>query len=102
MFGHPVKFTAIEITNAMTQIINSEKQKIRKLETQKTSLIKLWETIPVGRGKEKTEEKSQMIQGENQINSKINEMVNTKKEIFGIGNEKRLCQFLSHKHHREC
>ncbi|WP_428326771.1 TrmB family transcriptional regulator [Nitrosopumilus sp.] len=93
MFGHPVKFTAIEITNAMTQIINSEKQKIRKLENQKTSLIKLWETIPVGSNEEKIEEKFQMLQGENQINSKISEMVNTQEEVLIIGNEKDFANF---------
>lgn len=93
MFGHPVKFTAIEITNAMTQIINSEKQKIRKLENQKTSLIKLWETIPVGSNEEKVEEKFQMLQGDNQINSKINEMINTYEEVLVIGNEKDFANF---------
>ncbi|WP_428324345.1 TrmB family transcriptional regulator [Nitrosopumilus sp.] len=93
MFGHPVKFTAIEITNAMTQIINSEKQKIRKLENQKTSLIKLWKTVPVGNNEENIEEKFQMLQGENQINSKINEMTNTQKEILIIGNEKDFADF---------
>ena len=93
MFGHPVKFTAIEITNAMTQIINSEKQKIRKLENNKTSLIKLWETVPVGSNEERTEEKFQMLQGENQINSKINEMVNTQDEILILGNERDFANF---------
>lgn len=93
MFGHPVKFTAIEITNAMTQIINSEKQKIRKLENQKISLIKLWETIPVGSKEKNIEEKFQMLQGENQINSKINEMVNTQEEVLIIGNEKDFANF---------
>ena len=93
MFGHPVKFTAIEITNAMTQIINSEKQKIRKLENQKTSLVKLWETVPVGINEEEAEEKFQMLQGENQINSKINEMANTQEEVLIIGNEKDFANF---------
>ncbi|WP_148680081.1 TrmB family transcriptional regulator [Nitrosopumilus maritimus] len=93
MFGHPVKFTAIEITNAMTQIINSEKQKIKKLENQKTSLIKLWETIPIRTNEEKVEEKFQMLQGENQINSKINEMMNTQEEVLMIGNEKDFANF---------
>ena len=93
MFGHPVKFTAIEITNAMTQIINSEKQKIKKLESNKTSLIKLWEAVPVGNKEERTEEKFQMLQGENQINSKINEMINTQEEILILGNEKDFANF---------
>ena len=89
----PVKFTAIEITNAMTQIINSEKQKITKLENNKTSLIKLWEASPVGSNEEGTEEKFQMLQGENQINSKINEMVNTQDEILILGNERDFANF---------
>ena len=32
IIGHPVKFTAIEISEAISSIIDSEKQKIKKLE----------------------------------------------------------------------
>jgi len=41
--GHPVKFTAIEVSEAISSIINSEKQKIKKLEKQKEELIELWQ-----------------------------------------------------------
>ena len=42
IIGHPVKFTAIEISEAISSIIDSEKQKIKKLERQKVELIETW------------------------------------------------------------
>ncbi len=93
VFAHPVKFTAIEIKNAMTLIIDFEKQKIRKLEKKKTKLIQLWETIPVGNNEKNIDEKFQILQGENQINSKIIEMINTHDELFIMGNEKNFINF---------
>ena len=94
MIGHPVKFTAIEISVAISSIIDSEKQKIKKLEKQKTELIELWQTVPIGNNEKVDEEKFQILQGENRINSKINEMINdVHSEVYIIGNEKDFTNF---------
>ena len=94
IIGHPVKFTAIEISEAISSIINSEKQKIKKLEKQKTELIELWQTVPIGNDKKVEEEKFQILQGENRINSKINEMMNdVHSKVCVIGNEKDFANF---------
>jgi len=94
IIGHPVKFTAIEISEAISSIINSEKQKIKKLEKQKTELIELWQTVPIGNNEKVEDEKFQILQGENRINSKINEMINdTDSKVCVIGNEKDFANF---------
>ena len=94
MFGHPVKFTVIEITEAIASIIGSEKQKITKMEKQKEELVKLWQIIPVGSNENIIDEKFQMLQGENQINSKINDMTNEMdNEVLIIGSEKDFINF---------
>ena len=94
IIGHPVKFTAIEISEAISSIINSEKQKIKKLEKQKTELIELWQTVPIRNNEKIIEEKFQILQGENRINSKINEMINdVHSEVCVIGNEKDFANF---------
>ena len=94
IIGHPVKFTAIEISDAISSIIDSEKQKIKKLEKQKVELIELWQTVPIGNNEKVIEEKFQILQGENRINSKINEMINdTQNEVCVIGNEKDFVNF---------
>jgi len=92
--GHPVKFTAIEVSEAISSIIDSEKQKIKKLEKQKEELIELWQTVPIGNDEKIEEEKFQMLQGENRINSKINEMISdAQNEVYVIGNEKDFVNF---------
>ena len=94
IIGHPVKFTAIEISEAITSIIDSEKQKIKKLEKQKVELIELWQTVPIGNNEKVVEEKFQILQGENRINSKINEMISdVHSEVCVIGNEKDFANF---------
>ena len=94
IIGHPVKFTAIEISEAISSIIDSEKQKIKKLEKQKADLIELWQTVPIGNNEKVEDEKFQILQGENRINSKINEMINdTDSKVCVIGNEKDFANF---------
>jgi len=94
IIGHPVKFTAIEISEAISSIIDSEKQKIKKLEKQKAELIELWQTVPIRNNEKVIEEKFQILQGENRINSKINEMISdVHSEVCVIGNEKDFANF---------
>jgi len=94
MFEHPVKFTAMEITEAISSIIDTEKQKIKKLEKQKAGLVELWQTVPIGNDEKEIDEKFQVLQGENRINSKINDMINDEQnEVCILGNEKDFANF---------
>jgi len=77
-------------------LINTEKERIKKLENQKSELNQLWDNIPQFHdGTQQTDEdKFQILKGENQIHSKINDMiVNSKNEVLIIGNEKDFLKF---------
>jgi len=95
-FQHPIQFSAIPLTDAIHSLINTEKERIKKLESQKSELNKLWDNIPQFNNEiEETDgDKFQILQGENQIHSKINDMIeNSKKEVVIIGNEKDFLKF---------
>lgn len=85
-FQHPIKFKALPLTKAVWTLVNTEKERVRSLETKEKDLTKLWEDIPEF-GKDESvqeEEKFQMLKGANQINSKINEMISTTQSEFLI------------------
>ncbi|HJJ23112.1 MAG TPA: TrmB family transcriptional regulator [Nitrosopumilus sp.] len=95
-FQHPIQFSAMSLTDAVHSLINTEKTRIKKLENQKSELNQLWDNIPEFHNKiEKiAESRFQILQGENQIHSKINDMIiNSKKEFLIIGSEKDFLQF---------
>lgn len=95
-FQHPIQFTAISLTDAVHSLINTEKARIKKLECQKSELSQLWDNIPQfhNETQKNDEDKFQILQGENQIHSKINDMIiNSKKAVLVIGNEKDLLKF---------
>jgi len=95
-FQHPIQFSAIPLTDAIHSLINTEKERIKKLESQKSELNELWDSIPQFHSEvQKTDEdKFQILQGENQIHSKINDMiVSSKKELVIIGNERDFLKF---------
>ena len=95
-FQHPIQFSAMPLTDAIHSLINTEKERIKKLESQKSELSKLWDNIPQFHNEveETDDDKFQILQGENQIHSKINDMItNSKKELVIIGNEKDFLKF---------
>jgi sugar-specific transcriptional regulator TrmB len=95
-FQHPIKFSALPLSNAIKSMVNTEKERIKKLEKQEEGLTKLWDTIPNYHNEPDIakEDKFQMLQGENQIYGKINDMIiNTKKEFQLIGSEKDFLKF---------
>ena len=90
-FEHPIKFSALPLNKAMKTLVNSEKERIKTLEKQEKEVSKLWESIPefVQNSVEPNENKFQMLQGKNPINSKITDMLtSTKDEILVLGSEK--------------
>jgi len=95
-FQHPIKFSALPLSKAIKSMVNAEKERIKKLENQEEELTKLWNTIPNYHNEPDVakEDKFQMLQGENQIYGKINDMIiNTKNEFQLIGNEKDFLKF---------
>jgi len=95
-FQHPIKFSAIPLVDAVHSLINLEKERIKNLENQKSELNQLWNDIPEFHNEiQKTDEdRFQMLEGENQIHIKINNMLTTAVSKFLIlGSEKDLMKF---------
>ena len=95
-FQHPIKFSALPLSNAIKSMVNTEKERVKTLEIQEKELTKIWDSIPSFHNEPDTvkEDKFQMLQGENQIYGKINDMIiNTKKDFQIIGNEKDFLKF---------
>jgi sugar-specific transcriptional regulator TrmB len=90
-FGHPIKFSALQLNKAVKTLVNAEKERIKSLEKQEETIVKLWDKIPEFL-KEKTEcseNRFQMLEGANPINSKLKEMISeAKEEIAVLGSEK--------------
>jgi|SRR5579864_912284 len=94
-FQHPIKFSATPLNKAIWSLVSAEKERVNTLEKQEGSIVELWNTIPeFSTSHEEKEEKFQMLQGTNQIHSKIKEMVgNTESEFFVLGSEKDFLKF---------
>ncbi|MGI0027290.1 MAG: TrmB family transcriptional regulator [Nitrosopumilaceae archaeon] len=94
-FQHPIKFSATPLNKAIWSLVNAEKERVNTLEKQEDNIVELWNTIPeFSTTLEEKEEKFQMLQGANQIHSKIKEMVgNTKTEFLVLGSEKDFLKF---------
>lgn len=94
-FQHPIRFSAEPLNKAIWSLVNAEKERVNSLEKQEKELVQLWETIPeFNSSAQVKEDKMQMLQGVNQINSKIKEMTtNAKKEFLVLGSEKDFLKF---------
>ena len=95
-FQHPIKFSALALSNAIKSMVDTEKERVKKLEIQEGELTKIWDSIPNFHNETDVvkDDKFQMLQGENQIYGKINDMIiNTKKDFQIIGNEKDFLKF---------
>ena len=89
-FQHPIQFTALPLNKAIWILVNSEKERVKSLEYMEKGLSELWDNIPTFDSlHDEGEEKFQMLQGANQIQSKITEMTdNFKDEFLILGSEK--------------
>jgi sugar-specific transcriptional regulator TrmB len=94
-FQHPIKFSAVPLDKAIWVLVNAEKERVNTLERQEGNITELWNTIPeFATTNVIKDDKFQMLQGINQIHSKIKEMVkDTKKNFFVLGSEKDYLKF---------
>jgi sugar-specific transcriptional regulator TrmB len=95
-FEHPIKFSVLPIQEAIHVLVSTETERLKKLKKSGPILEKLWEKIPgfSAEPKEEQEEKFQVLQGGNQVNSKIFDMIlNAKKECRILGSEKDVIKF---------
>ena len=94
-FQHPTRFSAEPLNKAIWVLVNAEKERVNALEGQEDEIKKLWDSIPEFNAvKETKEEKFQMLEGSNQINSRIKEMIKTaNSEFLILGAEKDFLKF---------
>ena len=95
-FQHPIQFTALTIKKAVNLLISTETERLNKLKKSVPELEKVWEKIPgsTSTEEEEGEEKFKVLQGGNQVNSKIFDMIlNAKKECRILGSEKDFTKF---------
>jgi sugar-specific transcriptional regulator TrmB len=95
-FQHPIRFSALPLDKAVWVLVNAEKERVKSLEKQEKEIVELWNGIPdfnIGPVEQK-EDKFQMLQGANQINSKIHDMINnSSEEVLVWGSEKDFLRF---------
>ncbi|WP_246271194.1 TrmB family transcriptional regulator [Nitrosopumilus cobalaminigenes] len=95
-FQHPIQFTALPIKKAINLLISTETERLNKLKKSGPVLEEIWKKIPGAEttNEEDEEEKFKVLQGGNQVNSKIFDMIlNAKKECRILGSEKDFMKF---------
>ena len=84
IFEKPLKFTAVPLDKAIDLLVNAQKMRIKLLEKEKANLVELWLSIPQPQVKEAKKELFQMLQGEQQVALKADELLNKTKKEFQI------------------
>jgi sugar-specific transcriptional regulator TrmB len=94
-FQYPIRFSALPLEKAVWALVNAEKERVNSLQQQEKGITELWNSIPeFVTTPESKENKFQMLQGNNQVNSKIREMANTvESEFLILGSEKDYLKF---------
>jgi sugar-specific transcriptional regulator TrmB len=94
VFEKPIKFIATPFESAIDALIEAKKLRIQKLERRKKDLVDLWHSLPQPDHEEERKEVFQMLEGEDQIDLKSNEIIqNTKREILFFVAEEDLPRF---------
>ena len=95
-YAHPIKFSSLPLDKTIKLMVDMEKERVKKLEARKDEISKVWNSIPNFHNEPdvQKDDQFQILQGENQIFGKINDMIiNTKREFLIIGNEKEFLKF---------
>jgi sugar-specific transcriptional regulator TrmB len=84
IFKKPLKFTAVPLEKAIDILINVQKFRIRLLEKEKTNLVNMWLSIPQPNIESAKKELFQMLEGEQQVILKAEELLEKSKSEFQI------------------
>ncbi len=78
----PLKFTAVSFEDAYDVLIKTKKVNVQLLERKKKELVDLWSAVPQHKAEPETKEIFQILEGEEQLICKANEIAErTEKEI---------------------
>ena len=84
IFEKPLKFTAVPMDKAIDLLVDAQKIKIKLLEQEKTSLVELWQSMPQPKVETAKKELFQMLEGEQQVLMKANELLEKTEKKFQI------------------
>ena len=94
VFEKPLKFIATPFEKALGALIETKKIKINLLEKKKESLVDLWLSLPQSETEPERKEVFQILEGEEQISLKANEILNNaEKEVFIFISENDIANF---------
>jgi HTH-type transcriptional regulator, sugar sensing transcriptional regulator len=84
IFEKPLKFTAVPLDKAIDLLVDAQKMQIKMLEQEKTNLIELWQSMPQLKVETAKKELFQMLEGEQQVLMKANELLQKTEKKFQI------------------
>jgi sugar-specific transcriptional regulator TrmB len=94
VFEKPLKFIATPFEKAIDLLIEAKKLRIKLLERRKQSLVQVWLSLPRQQVAPERKEVFQVLEGEEQINLKADEILgNAKKELLFFAPEGDLARF---------
>jgi sugar-specific transcriptional regulator TrmB len=84
IFEKPLKFTAVPLDKAIDLLVDVQKVKIRLLEKEKANIVDLWLSIPQQKVEKAKKELFQMLEGEQQVILKAQEVLEKTEREFQI------------------
>jgi HTH-type transcriptional regulator, sugar sensing transcriptional regulator len=84
IFEKPLKFTAVPLDKAIDLLVDAQKIKIKLLEQEKPSIVELWQSMPQPKVESSKKELFQMLEGEQQVLMKANELLDKTEQKFQI------------------
>jgi HTH-type transcriptional regulator, sugar sensing transcriptional regulator len=84
VFEKPLKFTAAPLDKAIDILVDAQKMKIKLLEKEKASLVELWLSVPQVKIEKVKKELFQMLEGEQQVILKADELLEKTESEFQI------------------
>jgi HTH-type transcriptional regulator, sugar sensing transcriptional regulator len=84
IFEKPLKFTAVPLDKAIDLLVDAQKMKIKLLEKEKANVIELWMSMPQVKVDKAKKELFQMLEGEQQVILKAEEILERTEKEFQI------------------
>jgi sugar-specific transcriptional regulator TrmB len=84
IFEKPLKFTAVPLDKAIDLLVDAQKIQIRLLEQEKPNLVELWQSMPQPKITDTKKEMFQMLEGEQQVLMKANELLERTEKEFQV------------------
>jgi len=84
VFEKPLKFTAVPLDKAIDLLVDAQKMRIKMLEREKASVVELWLSMPQPKVEKVKKELFQMLEGEQQVILKADELLEKTEKEFQI------------------